>query len=72
MKSYEKLKAKNEIYEEMTENIQSLIDDLKNHPEQFLEDETEVNKLSLRAIKDCANLINHELYKAKEQIWKLK
>ena len=72
MKSYEKLKAKVELYESLIDNMKSELRNLMEKPEDYLTDSVSLPTLDKEAIKDCCRLILHDIYEHEELIWKLK
>lgn len=72
MKSYEKLKAKVDILENLLSDIESYLSDMINKPENVIPADGELTLAVRYALSGISRDISHEIYLANRKIWNLK
>lgn len=72
MTSYEKLKAKLSIYEELIEDLDADLMDMIKNPNAFAEEGETFNESEKKLMKNLSHYFMHQIYLKLEEIWKLK
>lgn len=72
MKSYEKLKAKVAIYEELLNNLDLDFREMINNPDSFAEGGETFSESEKKLMAYLSHYFTHQLYLKEKEIWALK